>query len=89
MIDKYWLAPLLIYYSIYLSQYLSTRKEVTNLLIKLNIVITDKNDKDGTCNVKVEMPKNLDKASDNEKGVALGVYQIVSKALKNESENQK
>lgn len=59
------------------------------LLIKLNIVITDKKDKDGNCNVKVEMSKNLDKASDNEKGVALGVYQIVSKALKNESENQK
>ena len=35
------------------------------------------------------MPKNLDKASDNEKGVALGVYQVISKALKNESENQK
>lgn len=60
-----------------------------NLLIKLNIVITDKKDKDGTCNVKVEMPKNLDKASDNEKVVALGVYQVISKALKNESENQK
>lgn len=60
-----------------------------NLLVKLNIVITDKKDKDGTCNVKVEMPKNLDKASDNEKGVALGVYQVISKALKNESENQK
>ena len=58
-------------------------------MVKLNIVITDKKDKDGTCNVKVEMPKNLDKVSDNEKGVALGVYQIVSKALKNESENQK
>lgn len=58
-------------------------------MIKLNIVITDKKDKDGTCNVKVEMPKNLDKASDNEKGVALGVYQVISKALKNESENQK
>ena len=58
-------------------------------MVKLNIVITDKKDKDGTCNVKVEMPKNLDKASDNEKGVALGVYQSVSKALKNESENQK
>ena len=58
-------------------------------MIKLNIVITDKKDKDGTCNVKVEIPKNLDKASDNEKGVALGVYQIISKALKNESENQK
>lgn len=51
-------------------------------MIKLNIVITDKKDKDGTCNVKVEMPKNLDKASDNEKGVALGVYQVISKALK-------
>ena len=58
-------------------------------MIKLNIVITDKKDKDGTCNVKVEMPKNLDKASDNEKGVALGVYQVISKALKNESENKK
>ena len=58
-------------------------------MIKLNIVITDKKDKDGTCNVKVEMPKNLDKACDNEKGVALGVYQVISKALKNESENQK
>lgn len=58
-------------------------------MIKLNIVITDKKDKDGTCNVKLEMPKNLDKASDNEKGVALGVYQVISKALKNESENQK
>lgn len=58
-------------------------------MIKLNIVIIDKKDKDGTCNVKVEMPKNLDKASDNEKGVALGVYQVISKALKNESENQK
>lgn len=58
-------------------------------MVKLNIVITDKKDKDGTCNVKVEMPKNLDKASDNEKGVALGVYQVISKALKNESENQK
>lgn len=57
-------------------------------MVKLNIVITDKKDKDGTCNVKVEMPKNLDKASDNEKGVALGVYQVISKALKNESENQ-
>lgn len=58
-------------------------------MIKLNIVIIDKKDKDGACNVKVEMPKNLDKASDNEKGVALGVYQVISKALKNESENQK
>lgn len=59
------------------------------LLIKLNIIITDKKDKDSNCNVKVEMSKNLDKASDNEKCVALGVYQIISKALKNESENQK
>lgn len=84
MIDKYCLTSFT-----YLSQCLGTRKEVKYLLIKLNIIITDKKDKDGNCNVKVEMPKNLDKASDNEKGVALGVYQIVSKALKNESENQK
>ena len=58
-------------------------------MIKLNIIITDKKDKEGNCNVKVEMPKNLNKAKKKKKGVALGVYQIVSKALKNESENQK
>lgn len=58
-------------------------------MIKLNIIITDKKDKEGNCKVEIGQPKNLDKASDNEKGVALGVYQIISKALKNESENQK
>lgn len=49
-------------------------------MLKFTLVVQDK--KDGNCTVKIEMPKNIDKASENEKSVAGAVYQTVTKALK-------
>ena len=49
-------------------------------MLKITLVVQDK--KDGNCTVKIEMPKNLDKATDNEKSVGGAVYQTVSQALK-------
>ena len=50
-------------------------------MLKIMLVVQDKDD--GNCNVKIQMPKNLDKATDNEKSVASAVYQKVAETLKN------
>lgn len=49
-------------------------------MLKFTLVVQDK--KDGNCTVKMEMPKNIDKATENEKSVGGAVYQTVTKALK-------
>lgn len=49
-------------------------------MLKITISVQDK--KDGNSTVKIEMPKNIDKATDNEKSVTSMVYQAVTKALK-------
>lgn len=54
-------------------------------MLKISLVIQDK--KDGSCKVKIEMPKNLDKATDNEKSVGSAIYQKVSETLKNLEQN--
>lgn len=50
-------------------------------MLKITLVVQDK--KDGNCTVKLEMPKNLDKSTDNEISTGIAVYQVVANALKN------
>ena len=55
-------------------------------MLKITLVVQDK--KDGNCTAKLEMPKNLDKATENEKSVGGAIYQVVSEALKNMQKEQ-
>ena len=50
-------------------------------MLKITLTVQEKKDKTDDCTVKVEIPKNLDKATDSEKSVGGAVYQAVSKAL--------
>ena len=58
-------------------------------MLKIAISIQDK-DGNGHCNVKIEAPKNLEKAKDSEKTVMSTVYNTITKALEdlqNQSKN--
>lgn len=55
-------------------------------MLKITLVVQDK--KDGNCTAKLEMPKNLDKATENEKSVGGAIYQVVSQALKDMQNEQ-
>lgn len=51
-------------------------------MLKITLTVQEKKDNTDDCTVKVEMPKNLDKATDSEKSVGGAVYQAVLKTLK-------
>lgn len=55
-------------------------------MLKITLVVQDK--KDGNCSAKLEMPKNLDKATENEKSVGGAIYQVVSQSLKDMQKSQ-
>lgn len=48
----------------------------------MTLTVQEKKDNNADCTVKFEMPKNLDKATDNEKSVGGAVFQAVNEALK-------
>ena len=48
-------------------------------MIKITVSIIDK--KDGDSTVKIEMPKNIDKATKDEKIVASAVYEKITGAI--------
>ena len=50
-------------------------------MLKIILTVEQKKNSDD-CNVKIEMPKKLDKASDSEKNITSAVYQTISEALK-------
>lgn len=50
-------------------------------MLKITLVIQEKTDSDD-CTVKLEKPKNLEKASQNERNVGGAVFNAVEKALK-------
>lgn len=50
-------------------------------MLKITLTVQEKKDNTDDCSVKVEMPKNLDKATNSEKSVGGAVYQVVSKTL--------
>ena len=55
-------------------------------MLKITLVVQDK--KDGNCTAKLEMPKNLDEATENEKLVGGAIYQVVSQALEDMQKEQ-
>ena len=57
-------------------------------MLKITITVQEKKDNTDDCTVKVEMPKNLDKATDSEKSVGGAIYQTVSKTLQELQELQ-
>ena len=50
-------------------------------MLKITLTVQEKKNNSDDCTVKVEMPKNLDKATNSEKSVGSAVYQAVSKTL--------
>lgn len=60
-------------------------------MVKFSIVVKDKGEESGNCTVKIEtLEKQLEKAKDNEKTVAMTVYQAITKALQDlQSEGEK
>lgn len=55
-------------------------------MLKISLTVQEKKNSDD-CTVKIEMPKNMDKATENEKTVGGAVYQKISNALKELQEN--
>lgn len=58
-------------------------------MLKITISVQDKDGK-GHCDVKIETPKNLEKAKDSEKTVMATVYNTITKSLEdlqNQSKN--
>lgn len=51
-------------------------------MLKFTISVKQNKDNDD-CTVKVEQPKNLDKASESEKAVTQAVYQTILASLEN------
>lgn len=54
-------------------------------MLKITLVVQDK--KDGNCSVKIEMPKSLEKATENEKSVGGAVYQKLTETLQTLEQN--
>lgn len=54
-------------------------------MLKITLVVQDK--KDGNCSVKIEMPKSLEKATENEKSVGSAVYQKLTETLQTLEQN--
>lgn len=57
-------------------------------MLKITLVVQQKKDSED-CTVKVEMPKNLDKATLSEKNIGGAVYQVLSNSLKELEKSQK
>ena len=55
-------------------------------MLKITLVIQQKKDSED-CTVKVEMPKNLEKATPSEKNIGGAVYQVLTDRLKKLEEN--
>lgn len=56
-------------------------------MLKISLTVQQKKNSED-CTVKIEMPKNMDKATDPEKSVGGAVYQKISNALKELQENK-
>ena len=56
-------------------------------MLKITLTVQQKKNSED-CTVKIEMPKNMDKATEPEKSVGSAVYQNVANALKELQENK-
>lgn len=56
-------------------------------MLKISLTVQQKKSSED-CTVKIEMPKNMDKATDPEKSVGGAVYQKVVNTLKELQENK-
>ena len=50
-------------------------------MLKITITVQDKKGSNDDCTVKIQMPKDIEKASISEKNVGSTVYQVITRTL--------
>lgn len=50
-------------------------------MLKITITVQDKKGDSDDCTVKIQMPKDIEKASKSEKNVGSTVYQVITRTL--------
>lgn len=51
-------------------------------MLRISLVVKEKKDDKTSCDVKLEKPKNIEKATETEKTISAGIYNAINKALK-------